>query len=342
MTSDIKNVSVIICAYTYKRWEALGESIRSALSQVPPVQEVVLVVDHNPGLEAEAREAFPEAVVVANVGKQGLSEARNTGLEVAHGDVIVFLDDDASAEPGCVAAMVRHLQRPGIGGVSAKVIPKWDGERPAWFPESFLWVVGCSHMGDSPSEVRNLLGAGMGLPRFVFETVGGFDSDLGRTRSRLPMGGEETDLCMRASAAMDGLSFVYEPAAVVHHRVDPERVTWGYFTKRCLAEGLSKARLASRLTGENRLDVEQSYALKVLGEAFGRELPRALFRFDGGALQRFAATILGLTAAAVGFAGGSLGEAGSRLLSRIRGGFGNVTPPTPRRLHRIRLPNRQP
>lgn len=342
MTSDIKSISVIICAYTYKRWEALGDSIRSALSQEPPVQEVVLVVDHNPGLEAEARDAFPEVVVVANVGKQGLSEARNTGLEVARGDVIVFLDDDAAAEPGCVAAMVRHLVRPGAGGVSARVVPKWAGEKPQWFPESFLWVVGCSHMGDSPVEVRNLLGAGMGLPRFIFDTVGGFDSELGRTRSRLPMGGEETDLCLRASAAMDGLSFFYEPGAVVHHRVDPERVTWRYFAKRCLAEGLSKARLASRLQGDSKLGVEQSYALKVLAEAVSRELPAALFRLDFGALQRFFATLLGVFAAGVGFVAGSVIEAGGRLLQRILGGFRPVTPPVPRRLHRIRSPNRQP
>lgn len=318
MTAVPSQASIIICAYTERRWPALCDSIRSALAQAPPVGEVVVVVDHNPELEAKVRSTFPEAVTVANRGKRGLSGARNTGVETARGAALVFLDDDARADPECVARLLRLFGDPAVAGVTARVIPEWQGVRPRWLPDDFLWVVGCSFLGEERTEVRNLLGAGMCLSRRVFDTVGGFDTELGRTRGRLPMGGEETEICLRASTAMDGISFQYEPAAIVHHRVEAERMTWSYFVKRCLAEGISKAHLAALSGGHSRLDVERSYALGVIADALRREARDALLRLDFGALQRFVATFLGLGAAGAGFVAGLLGNRMNRSRGEAR------------------------
>ncbi len=68
-------------------------------AQRRPVDEIVVVIDHNDALLARARVAFPAATVLANASAQGLSGARNTGIDASTGDIVCFLDDDAAAEP---------------------------------------------------------------------------------------------------------------------------------------------------------------------------------------------------------------------------------------------------
>ena len=44
--------------------------------------------------------------VVPNTQAKGLSGARNTGTEMASSDVVAYLDDDATAEPGWLQALL--------------------------------------------------------------------------------------------------------------------------------------------------------------------------------------------------------------------------------------------
>src|ERR671916_1614480 len=100
------SASVVICAYTEERWQDLAAAVASALRQQPPPVEVIVACDHNPALLARSRRELAGAVPVANVEERGLSGARNSGLAAARGDVIVFLDDDAEAAPGWLAALL--------------------------------------------------------------------------------------------------------------------------------------------------------------------------------------------------------------------------------------------
>ena len=297
-----RTVSVIICAYTHERWENLKSSIQSAQGQVPPVTEVIVVIDRNSLLEADVRAEFRDIVVAANQHAKGLSGARNTGIEIASGEILVFLDDDATAAPYCVAHMVKHVGS-GIVGVTARVMPVWSSPKPEWFPDEFLWTVGCTHHENDRGTVRNLLGAGMCLTRDVFEAVGGFDCSVGRTRSIVPMGGEETELCMRATANMPDAKFFFEPRAVVYHTVTAQRVTWKYFALRCFAEGVTKAYLRLIVRANSSLAVEANYVGSILTRAIVRDTGSALAG-DFGALKRIFAIMLGLGCAATGFAYG--------------------------------------
>ena len=74
---------------------------------------------------------------------------------------------------------------------------------------------------------------------------------------------------------------MYEPAAKVHHRVPAERSTFAYFTRRCRAEGQSKA-LVARLVGQGAaLASERGYAARVLPLGVARNMVRAAFDADG-------------------------------------------------------------
>src|SRR5215208_5576205 len=87
------SASVVICAYTEDRWNDLAVAVRSALMQDPQPAEVIVVSDHNARLLDRVRRELPDAVAVPNHEQKGLSGARNSGVAVARGDVIAFLDD---------------------------------------------------------------------------------------------------------------------------------------------------------------------------------------------------------------------------------------------------------
>ena len=91
-------MSVIICAYTMDRWEALSEAVASVFRQTRRPEEVIVVIDYNEELLERATREFRGARVIANELTKGLSGARNTGVRAATGDIHVFLDDDAYGE----------------------------------------------------------------------------------------------------------------------------------------------------------------------------------------------------------------------------------------------------
>jgi glycosyltransferase involved in cell wall biosynthesis len=104
--TDTVTVSVVICSYALDRWRQLERAVHSALDLRPAPLEVIVVVDHCSELEDWVRaDLAPMGVrILSNEGGPGLSGARNTGCAAALGDVVAFLDDDAEATPGWLAA----------------------------------------------------------------------------------------------------------------------------------------------------------------------------------------------------------------------------------------------
>jgi GT2 family glycosyltransferase len=257
-------VTVIVCSYTLRRWSLLERAITSLEDQTVAPERVVLVTDHCAPLERRARERFPDVTVVSNTGGRGLSEARNTGLAHAGSDVVAFLDDDAVAAPGWIAALCAGYTDEDVLGVGGQVDPDFEAGRPPWFPPEFDWVVGCSHSGlpGAPAPVRNFVGANMSFRRDVLDDLGGFRSELGRVGT-VPVGCEETELCIRA-VERNGGRLVYDPGARVRHTVPPERASWSYFRRRCFSEGRSKAVVASLRGSDRALSDERGYVLRTL------------------------------------------------------------------------------
>ena len=232
-----RTVSVVICAYTERRWDSLVNAIESVRVQKHHPAQVIVVIDHNEDLLRRARAAFPGDVeVVASEEDTGLSGARNTGVRVAWGDVVAFLDDDAVAEPDWLQELVAHY-RPHVAGAGGVALPVWPGSaRPGWFPQEFDWVVGCSYRGlpDTVAPQRNLIGAAMSFRRLLFDEVGYFDTAMGRIGT-LPLGCEETEFALRVRETFTGTELVHVPFARVHHHVAAERTKIWYFLRRCHA-----------------------------------------------------------------------------------------------------------
>jgi GT2 family glycosyltransferase len=205
--------------------------------------------------------------------------------------------------------------------VGGTVYPAWVGAPPSWFPDAFLWVVGCSYEGlpTHTGPIRNPIGANMAFRREVFAEVGGFTEGLGRV-GRLPLGCEETELCIRASQRWPHRRHVYEPAAVVRHRVPAGRGQWRYFAHRCLAEGVSKARV-SRLVGATAgLASERAYTTQILPRAAARALRKGRAA-EGGAI------IAGLTVTAAGYLSDQV--RGRHAADCLENAMGQPLPPLP-------------
>ena len=272
-----KKVSVIICAYSLDRFNDVLEAVASALGQTIPPHQAIVSVDNNRELLERLRTEIPATVtLVFNDGVKGLSETRNAGLRAASGDIIAFMDDDAVAEQDWLENLVRPFDVENVAAAGGRIVPQWlDGGRPGWFPEELDWIVGCTYAGlpHSGNQVRNLIGCNMAFRAEVFDSVGLFNTAVGRT-GKTRGSGEDSEFCLRITRKLPGVLIVYEPRAIVHHKVPSWRVTPGYLLRRSYDEGFHKStvkKLHSGSPGEP-LSTENSYLRYLFVTAISRRL----------------------------------------------------------------------
>lgn len=305
MTSRTTTTTVVVCAYTEDRWDDLVASVESVRG-LPEAPEALLVIDHNDALLARSRDRWSDVIVVPNEFRQGLSGARNTGVKLASGDVVAFLDDDATAESDWLTHLLAPFADTAVAGVGGHATPVWPEGGNTLYPAELLWIVGCSHRGlpTERADVRNVIGCSMAFRRESILTVGGFNLDTGRVGS-IPLGCEETDLCIRIRQADPSARIVLEPGADVRHHVTAGRVTWAYLRRRAFYEGVSKAALSRQLGASDSLSTESAYLRRDIPLAVVREL-RSIGRGGAG---RLVALVTAVVATVSGYALGSLRRA---------------------------------
>lgn len=108
-------VSVIIC--TYNRVAYLPRTLEALASQTVPCQDFeILLIDNNsrdntPEVCRDFQEKHPELNFRYLVeSRQGLSFARNRGIDEAQSDVLIFIDDDAFAAPDYLQNIIRFFE----------------------------------------------------------------------------------------------------------------------------------------------------------------------------------------------------------------------------------------
>jgi GT2 family glycosyltransferase len=313
-------ISVVICTYSETRADSVRTAVESVRRQSRPACEIVVAVDHNPGLQARLHESLSGVMVVPNRGRKGLADTRNAGVRVASGGVIAFMDDDAVADPDWLQSIAAAYQDdPTVLGVGGLVEPVWETARPAWFPPEFDWVVGCTYRGmpRQTQSVRNVHGCNMSFRAETFATAGRF---------RLGYSCDETEFCIRAARADGRGRILYAPGAVVHHAVPSARATWRYFSSRCFFEGGSKAVLAWLCGNDAGLADERRHLRRVLPRAAAGSLVDAIRCRNPALAGRSAAVIAGVGAATAGYL---LARARMPVAAAARGWVPPVTGSTP-------------
>ena len=103
-------VSIIIPAYNVENY--IGRTLKSCVEQSYPDIEVVVVNDGSTDKTAEIINGFSDVrIVKLTQNNQGVSAARNLGLQTATGEFCIFLDGDDWLETDAVKCLVEAYER---------------------------------------------------------------------------------------------------------------------------------------------------------------------------------------------------------------------------------------
>ena len=239
--------SVIIC--TYNRSKLLGETLQSVIDQdFPSDQYEIIVVDNNStddtkDVVAEMAKASPVRIIYVFEDRQGLSHARNAGINNSKGEIIVFTDDDVEAERLWLRELVAAFETPEVAAAGGPIRPVWLTERPEWITDNWQGYFTVSEFPEirETGEFRNPnypWGANMAFRHSILKKMDLFSPALGRIGGCL-LSNEELRL-FRAIEEM-GHRIVLAPDAVVHHKIPPDRLRKLWLYHRSYWQGRSEA-----------------------------------------------------------------------------------------------------
>jgi len=270
------SASIIVC--TYNRHKSLQHTLSCLAAQntSPELAWEVIVVDNNSSDRTfEIVQAYQKAQVIPSLRyefeeKQGLSHARNRGIRSAHGDVVLFTDDDVCAEPDWLHRVLEGMDSYDCDACGGYIAPVWDVPVPPWLTERFYGFLAVRTEENGPTFVTEEsdmpFGANMAFHRSVFERVGIFDTNLGR-KGKVLAGGEEIDLFMRLIAS--GGNVMYLPQARVHHHIEAFRMKKQYLRRWRFQNSYNIAQYFE-IPGKRRLCGIPLYLFLQLFKAVGR------------------------------------------------------------------------
>lgn len=242
-------ISVVVPS-KLKRRETLSRCIESLEGLDYPSYELLLVDNRARDEDGslEWLERFPSLRVVRE-RRPGVSAARNRGLDAAAGEIVAYIDDDVTVDPGWLRAIAaRFAARPEEACVTGLILPAeletpaelrleryYDGDGVA--PRIFQPV---SHRLEQQARGRGIIrrtsvgafddedrllrtfsiyaagrfgtGANMAFRSTVLREIGGLDVRLG---TGMPATGGDLHVFIRL--LWKGHSLGFEPAALVHH-----------------------------------------------------------------------------------------------------------------------------
>ena len=241
-------ISVIIC--TYNRDKYIYNVLKSiAENDFPRDQYEVVLVNNNSTdcTEEECRRFhndYPDVVFNYYVEKQqGLSYARNCGIEHSRGDLLVYVDDDATVNNIYLRTyadfFASHVDAVAAGG---PILPVYiESEEPQWMSHfTRQLVTGKLYLGKQQREFPQGAFPGGGNAAYrksVFDTVGLFNVALGRKGDSL-IGAEEKDLFDKMTTR--GMKFYYLPDAILYHLIPDRKLTKEYFDRLTYSIGVSE------------------------------------------------------------------------------------------------------
>ncbi len=232
-------ISVILC--TYNRCLYLRKALESVAASVLPelVEWEVLVVDNNSSDQTrevvnEFAVRYPSRLRYIFEPRQGKSHALNTGVRESRADVLAFVDDDVTMEPTWLWNLTQELDDGKWAGTGGRTLLAERFTPPRWLsltgPHSLGGVLAAMFdLGDEPCELDEApYGVNMAFRKEVFEKYGSFRTDMGPSADpKIPRPNEDTEFGRRLMAAGERLR--YEPAAIVYHPVQKNRIRKDYF-----------------------------------------------------------------------------------------------------------------
>jgi len=192
--------------------------------------------------------------------KANVSYQRNLGIMESEGEFVCFIDDDAIASPHWVRNLINSFIDEKVVCVGGKIELKLEGDIDEKLknikPEVFKGFLGGTLLGEERMEIKQplLWGSNICFRKKIFDEVGYFDEKLGRT-PELMLCNEDIEIQRRI--LKKGFKIIYEPKALVWHRVPAEKLNVDYFIERSFWQGYSNA-LAIRREEDLKKFVERT------------------------------------------------------------------------------------
>lgn len=198
-------VSVVVCAYNAA--SHIEGCLRSLLETHYPNLEVIVCDDGSSDETLALARRFPFTTL--ELGRGGLSNARNAGIRASSGDIVAFLDSDARCHPEWPYHLVLSLE----DEVAATGGPNLPPEDVGFVERAVASSPGGPmHVLTADDRAEHVPGCNMAYRKDILIGVGGFD----------PMhtaAGDDVDVCWKLLDR--GYEIGFSAAAqVMHHRRD--------------------------------------------------------------------------------------------------------------------------
>lgn len=239
--------SVIFC--TYNREKYIYNALKSIAEQDFPVSEYEIVLVNNNSTDStenicnQFKTDYPQVDFRYYIEtNQGLSYARNRGVEESRGDILVFVDDDATVFEYYLSSIHDFFtNHPAVSACGGPIVPVYEVDKPKWlslYTEQLLG--GALYEGDKVKPFRNGKYPGGGNSAFrkeVFQKYGLFNVELGRKGTGL-IGAEEKDLYDRLVRGRE--EFYYLPQMGIHHYIPAKKLSIPHFKELTYSIGKSE------------------------------------------------------------------------------------------------------
>jgi glycogen(starch) synthase len=219
--SNLARVSVVV--NTYNRAVSLHQTIQALLRQNYSQFELIVVNGPSPDDTAEVLRRHTSQIRVGTCAQRNLSISRNVGIEMARGEFLAFIDDDAVPDENWLLDAIAAFDSDEVAGVGGFVFDHTGYEL------QYSYTV-CDRMGNA---YHNLT---VPMPEFCYPGCHRFPALLGtnsifRRSALLEIGGfdeqfdyflDETDVNVRLIDA--GYTLKQIPKAFVYHRYLPSHI----------------------------------------------------------------------------------------------------------------------
>lgn len=216
--NDKRDALISVVIITWNRKTDILKTIQAVYSQAYEQFEIIVVDNGSKDGTVEAvAQMYPEVKLISLDRNMGVSYARNAGIAIAEGEIIVCLDSDAGPCDDMFANLVKKFKlEPKLGVVNSKIVNAYTKQIDniaGWsYSENDLAFQDTEFLSFSFSE------GGCAIRRDVFDKVGPF-------WEHLFFGYEGMEFSLRVLDA--GYDILYYPDSLVFHRASPQARIYG-------------------------------------------------------------------------------------------------------------------
>lgn len=201
--------SIIIAGHNEE--DNLDLCFSSCLNQNYDKEDFEIIYVDNNSKDNSIKVAGKYPIVISQEKKLGPSEARNKGIKIAKGEILLFLDADTKLTNGYLANLEKGFDDRNIGAGGGMVLPL----KKTWI-SSYL---GVSLFERYPRYRKNKLvrthpGCNLAIRRSVLDKIGYFREGL-TIKKEINRVSEDKEICERVRKA--GYKILYNSKAVIYH-----------------------------------------------------------------------------------------------------------------------------